>query len=61
MPVKTVNVDIVSNKIIVACGNTVGVRLNLDGILVIGISTWNITENSSGKKIPNCWSYHNAR
>ena len=38
LPVKTVNVDIVSNRQIVACGNTVGVRLKLEGILVIGIS-----------------------
>ncbi len=38
LPVKTVNVDVVSNKNLVACGNTVGVKLKLDGILVIGIS-----------------------
>lgn len=38
LPVKTVNVDVVSNKDLVACGNTVGVKLKLDGILVIGIS-----------------------
>jgi len=38
LPVKTVNVDIVSNKQVVACGNTIGVKIKLDGILVIGIS-----------------------
>ncbi len=38
LPVKTVNVDVVSNKNLIACGNTVGVKLKLDGILVIGIS-----------------------
>jgi len=48
LPVKTVNVDVVSEKQIIACGNTVGVKLNLDGILVIGISD---VENSSGQKI----------
>lgn len=47
MPVKTVNVDIVPGKTIVACGNTVGVRLNLDGILVIGVSD----VEYNGKKI----------
>lgn len=38
LPIKTVNVDIVSNKVVVACGNTIGVKLKLQGILVIGIS-----------------------
>jgi len=38
LPIKTVNVDIVSNKVVVACGNTIGVKLKLNGILVIGIS-----------------------
>lgn len=47
LPVKTVNVDIVSNRQIVACGNTVGVKLKLEGILVIGISD---VENSYGQK-----------
>jgi stage IV sporulation protein B len=48
LPAKTVQVDIVSNKQVTACGNTIGVRLNLDGILVIGISD---VENSSGQKM----------
>lgn len=39
IPVKTINVDVVSNKSLVACGNTIGVRIKLDGILVIGISS----------------------
>lgn len=39
IPVKTINVDVVSNKNLVACGNTVGVKIKLDGILVIGISS----------------------
>lgn len=38
LPIKTVNVDIVSSKEVVACGNTIGVKLKLQGILVIGIS-----------------------
>ncbi|MGE5614154.1 MAG: SpoIVB peptidase [Bacillota bacterium] len=49
MPVKTVNIDIVSNKTIVACGNTVGVRLKLDGILVIGVSD---VESNGRKLVP---------
>lgn len=47
LPVKTVNVDVVTNRQIVACGNTVGVKLNLDGILVVGVSD---VENGSGLK-----------
>ncbi len=38
LPIKTVMVDIVPNKEVVACGNTIGVKLELQGILVIGIS-----------------------
>ncbi len=49
LPVKKVNVDIVSNKQVVACGNTVGVKLLLQGILVIGISD---VENNGQKTIP---------
>ncbi len=48
LPVKTVNVDIVSHRQVVACGNTVGVKLKLDGILVVGVSD---VENNSGQKI----------
>lgn len=47
IPVKTINVDVVSNKNLVACGNTIGVKIKLDGILVIGIS--NVPSN--GQKI----------
>lgn len=49
LPVKTVNVDIVSNKQVIACGNTVGVKIKLEGILVIGISD---VENNGQKTIP---------
>lgn len=49
LPVKTVKVDIVSNKQLVACGNTIGVKLKLDGILVIGISD---VEKNGQKTIP---------
>jgi stage IV sporulation protein B len=47
IPVRTVNVDVVSSKNLVACGNTIGVKIKLDGILVIGIS--NVASN--GQKI----------
>lgn len=38
LPLKTMKVDVIQNKELVACGNTVGVKLKIDGILVIGIS-----------------------
>lgn len=38
IPLRTMKVDIVPNKKLVACGNTVGVKLEINGILVIGIS-----------------------
>ncbi len=48
LPVKTVKVDIVSGKEVVACGNTVGVKLDISGILVIGVSD---VETAEGQKI----------
>ncbi len=38
LPVKTVKVDIVPSMQVAACGNTVGVKLKIDGILVIAVS-----------------------
>ncbi len=48
IPVKTVQVDIVPNNKVVACGNTIGVKLTIDGILVIGLSD---VETVDGKKL----------
>jgi len=38
LPLKTIRVDILTNRKIAACGNTVGVKLKTDGVLVIGMS-----------------------
>ena len=38
LPLKTLRVDILTNREIAACGNTVGVKLKTDGVLVIGMS-----------------------
>ncbi|HOQ38321.1 MAG TPA: SpoIVB peptidase [Acetivibrio sp.] len=38
IPIKTMQVDVVPYKEVVACGNTVGVKIKVNGILVIGIS-----------------------
>jgi stage IV sporulation protein B len=48
IPLKTMRVDILSNKNVIACGNTVGVKLKIDGILVIGISD---VETDDGRKV----------
>jgi stage IV sporulation protein B len=48
IPLKKVKVDIVENRNIIACGNTVGVKLKLDGILIIGISD---VETPDGRKV----------
>lgn len=48
IPLKTMRVDILSNRKIAACGNTVGVKLKVDGILVIGVSD---VETVNGKKV----------
>lgn len=38
IPLKTMQVDIIPSKKLAACGNTVGVKIRMDGILVIGVS-----------------------
>jgi stage IV sporulation protein B len=47
-PVKTIKVDVIPNIKIIACGNTIGIKLKLDGILVVGMSE---VETVDGKKI----------
>jgi stage IV sporulation protein B len=47
IPLRTMQLKIVPNKRLVACGNTIGVRLKLDGILVIGMSD---IESLEGKR-----------
>lgn len=48
IPLKTMQVDIIPSKKLAACGNTVGVKIKLNGILVIGISD---VDSSGGKRI----------
>ncbi|MDD4493384.1 MAG: SpoIVB peptidase [Eubacteriales bacterium] len=45
MPFRTMTVDIVENQMLVPCGNTVGVKLKLKGVLVVGISDVNLSED----------------
>ncbi len=50
VPAKTVNINIVPKKQVVACGNTIGVRMELEGILVIGIS--DVEREGGHKAVP---------
>lgn len=47
IPVKTMEINVVPNREIVACGNTIGVKIRTKGLLVIGISD---VEDASGSK-----------
>lgn len=44
IPLKSMKVDVLSNDKIIACGNTVGVKIKIDGILIIGLSDVDTTE-----------------
>jgi stage IV sporulation protein B len=48
IPLRNIKVDIVQNKKVIACGNTVGVKLKINGILVIGVSD---VETDDGKRV----------
>ncbi len=48
IPLRTMKVDIVPNKKVVVCGNAIGVRLKIDGVLVVGMSE---VETVEGKKV----------
>jgi len=48
IPLRTMKVDVVPDKMIAACGSTIGVKLKIDGILVIGMSD---VETESGKRL----------
>lgn len=48
IPIKTVQVDVVPYREVVACGNTIGVKLKIEGILVVGMSD---IESFEGKKV----------
>ena len=38
IPLKTINLNILNHKELVACGNTIGVKLYFDGLLIVGMS-----------------------
>lgn len=48
IPVKTVKVDVVPNSKLVVCGNTIGIKMEVDGILVVGMME---VETTDGRRI----------
>jgi stage IV sporulation protein B len=50
LPLKTMEINVVPSKKIVACGNTIGVKLRISGILVIGLS--DVEDINGNKSIP---------
>lgn len=47
IPLKTMQVDIIPSKKLVACGNTIGVKIKTEGIIVIGVSD---VDSGSGER-----------
>lgn len=46
IPLKTVKVDVISDMQLVPCGNTIGVRINTDGVMVLGTGYVNSEDGS---------------
>lgn len=47
IPLKTVKVDVISDMQVVPCGNTIGVKINTDGIMVLGTGYVNSEDGNS--------------
>lgn len=50
IPIKTVNVEVVKPKVLVPCGNLIGVKVEAEGICVLGTSSF----TSGGKEVSPC-------
>ncbi|NLC67438.1 MAG: SpoIVB peptidase [Clostridiaceae bacterium] len=48
IPLKTVKVEVIPNSRLVVCGNTVGIKLDVDGILVVGVME---VETTDGRRV----------
>lgn len=48
IPLKTMQVDVVPDREVVACGNTIGVKIDVEGLLVIALSAF---ETLDGKNL----------
>lgn len=48
LPIRTVSVNVVSATELIPCGNSIGVRINIDGVMVVGISDF---RDKDSKKI----------
>lgn len=47
LPLRTVSVNVVNVTELIPCGNSIGVRINVDGVMVVGISDF---RDEGGKK-----------
>ncbi len=47
IPLKTVKVDVISDMQVVPCGNTIGVKINTDGVMVLGTGYVNSEDGNS--------------
>lgn len=48
LPIRTVSVNVVNVTELIPCGNSIGVRINIDGVMVVGISDF---RDKDGKRI----------
>ncbi|MDQ2086635.1 SpoIVB peptidase [Herbivorax sp. ANBcel31] len=47
IPLKTMQVDVVPNREVIACGNTIGVKINVEGLLVLALSDFDTLDGKS--------------
>ena len=47
IPLKTMQVDVVPDREVVACGNTIGVKIDVEGLLVVALSEFETLERKS--------------
>jgi len=44
LPIKTVEVDVIPKIDLIPCGNTIGVKINIDGVMIVGFSEIHSTD-----------------
>ncbi|HBN85868.1 MAG TPA: SpoIVB peptidase, partial [Clostridiales bacterium] len=52
LPVKTTNVRVLDNRKVLVSGNSIGVHLNIGGVLILAVSTVNDTEGKNVSLFP---------
>lgn len=54
IPLRTLKVDIVNDRKVIPCGNTIGVKIRLTGILVVGVSEIKLADGSRVTPAKEC-------